>query len=253
MRRLTGVISGEAPEQLVAARRHLTPAAYGLLRAQWAQHENYEVVRTHDSVIHVSLRGPKLAAAKLAAKGRRIGETYFRTREVTTQPTSSGRACLSCSCGYYQRVLLPCRHIFAVKRGAFEVHQDIHPQYLQIYGTDYGTELPSVVQSAGTSTGPGLAGYDPSNVALVSVEDVPPTVTVTGLQEVPDEEDETPLSEADAAALSRRMHKQSRHAEATQIWNAVGKHIIGVSLTRLTFCPVAPLKPCIHAYTNACA
>ena len=202
------------------------------------------MVKTATGSFHVHLTAPALAVAVKAAKGKRIGETHFRTRGVTAGERADGSECLRCTCGYYQRTLIACRHIFAIKNGAFELHEDIHPQYLQIYGTAHGDGLPKLVQGAGTTTGPGRAGFDPSTLPVVDEAAVPATTTVAGLQDVPDEDDEPELSPDERDAMGKRVRLQGMHAEATRIWNAAGKCVIEVFARRTPAPCACTSRPC---------
>jgi hypothetical protein len=203
---------------LQTARKHLTPAGYALLFSQWNQYKRYTVVQTASQEIYVSLLPSELTKSKAAAEGKHIGQTYFRTRKLQTWIDGSGRECISCSCQYYQRCLIPCHHLLAAKNGVFELHLDIHPQYLQIYATEYGVDLPHLHGGAGMQTAPGPAGFDLANVPIVTEGEVPLDVCAQGLQ-------------ADDAEEQSVLGGRSMHFEATKIWNELGKHIIGVRST----------------------
>jgi hypothetical protein len=228
---MTGSITGHAPDQLKIARKQLTPAAYARLLAQWEQHKRYTVVQTADGKIFVSLLPSELAKSIAAAESKHIGQTYFRKRQVLAWLDVNGRECISCSCKYYQRCLIPCRHLLAVKNGVFEVHLDIHPQYLQIYATAFGEDLPRLLQGAGRETAPGTAGFDLNKVPVVTEGEVPEEVCVPGLQALPEEDEEELLPDADDTEMQSEWRGRSMHSEATRIWNELGKHIIGVRTT----------------------
>lgn len=128
----------ELPNELVDAYAKLTFAATSLLERQWHQHHDYETHYAGYGRWVVNRNPVALKAATAAAKDKRIGPTYFRTRIVSAVPSVCGSYLfLRCTCGFYDRCMIPCRHILSAKHGHLSLKHDVHPMYFSLYGTAY--------------------------------------------------------------------------------------------------------------------
>jgi hypothetical protein len=78
-----------------------------------------------------------------------------------------GHLFLVCSCFFYQRVLVGCGCIFAVKNGAVDVFEDVYWHHLLIYSLG---NLPSCKRTIddGLMNGPGVSGVDRKELQIAA-------------------------------------------------------------------------------------
>ena len=118
----------DAPLRL--ARKHLTHHFYTHLAEQYDAHVQYDYVQKECGGFYVSLNAHWLLRAKVRAvtqSARRIGPTFLRerlVRLVSCESCTSQHYFLQCSCALYQRILVPCRHIWCVKQGTLVLPED---------------------------------------------------------------------------------------------------------------------------------
>jgi hypothetical protein len=209
------------------------------LQTQWEAHGSYTVTSTRVGEFMVTLNPAALAAAKTRdGKARRIGPTYYRTRVVSTHSTRSGdKLFLKCTCGMYERCLIPCRHIAAVKNGFFDFEDDVHPMHLIVYNTTPGSSLARVQFNSGTADGPSIRGLDPTPLAAIEAACMfagkydaneltfsppPAAEMVPGVEDCPEE------SDADVGQRNARRRK-TRYTEYLELWNLLGRNLAQVA------------------------
>ena len=147
-------------------RRHKAGIGVGPLLHDFAQRQVDEELKQcgrYEPTYHgrghftVRLTAPELAASRLKAiASQRIEDTYFHTTIVSVRVTPDGNYLfLECECGYYRRVLTPCRHILCVKRGTFTADVDCFPTAIVL---DCETLYPVMSFDIVSSSGPSLDG-----------------------------------------------------------------------------------------------
>jgi hypothetical protein len=141
-------------------RNFLTTRCFETIDAGHAVILNYEYTYEGTGYFIVKRTESALKKATKDAAGTRIGPTIFYERFVVVTVTPDGKGLfLVCSCGLYQRCLVPCVHLMVLKNGVVDVTTDVHLCSFKAYGT---TDLLPVQRSFedGTSSGPALTGMD---------------------------------------------------------------------------------------------
>ena len=164
----------KAPGDLGDAQTHLTMYAYRLLNGEWLQRDKYDVEFIYPGSFFLMRKEADRAAAKEGEtfSTRRIGDTYYRERLVTVDVSRCRRHLyLSCTCGFYQRTLIPCRHILKVKDGRVSIQHDVHPQWFLGYSTGGFKYMRAFDDN--TNDGPRLAGVLEDNVKLIQAAYAP--------------------------------------------------------------------------------
>ena len=162
----TQTASTSTPTHLQEAERVLVPAAFDDVLAQHSLFTNYSVVPWKAGTWRVKRTDEALEAAKAKVKSMsfcRIGPTHFRERMVYIDLSSDGTLCLRCTCRMYEQVLLLCCHIFAVKRGQFDVAEDVHHEKFNAYAGG-ATDFTQRAFDDNNATGPGMTGVDEAAV-----------------------------------------------------------------------------------------
>ena len=114
-----GELTGENAEILAEADKFLTKLGFSLLRHQVDEAKLYNVTFIRKGPVHWRVIRQKWMTPKS------IGPKFQHVRIVVLCRGPDGHLFLLCSCFYYQRMLLLCRHIVAVKETMVDVFQDV--------------------------------------------------------------------------------------------------------------------------------
>jgi hypothetical protein len=164
-----GELTGENAEILAEADKFLTKLGFSLLRRQVDEAKLYNVTFIRKGPVHWRVIRQKWMTPKS------IGPKFQHVRIVVLCRGPDGHLFLLCSCFYYQRMLLLCRHIVAVKETMVDVFQDVWYRYHIAYATQHGVSgklRPS--STDGQYHGPGLKGVPKSQLAC-AVRNLPET------------------------------------------------------------------------------
>jgi hypothetical protein len=168
--RRTMLLNNTPTREISEVNKLCGPEVDALVLQQLEQWKRYTVRPwEHAGCFVVKLEGDHLqqSCAK-ALNARKIEPTFFHTRLVWVHVSEDGRYLyLQCNCGHYQRDMVACRHIYAVKQGHVEPLTDIHPT-LRI-NFDLGLiDMPRKFNDNQT-TGPVLDGVDASELRRIQV------------------------------------------------------------------------------------
>jgi hypothetical protein len=164
-----GELTGENAEILAEADKFLTKLGFSLFRCQVDDAKHYSVTFIRNGHVHWRVVRRKWVTPKS------IGPQFQHVRIVVLCRGPDGQLFLLCSCFYYQRMLLLCRHIVALKNQMVDVFEDVWCRYHIAYATQHGISdklRPS--STDGQFHGPGLKGVPNSQVAW-AVSNLPKT------------------------------------------------------------------------------
>ena len=116
----------------IGAGPQMFPFAERQVDGEYKQHPRYTSKYHGRGQFTVRLTEDQIAATQVAATvGLRVEDTFLHTTSVMVHVTLDAKYLfLVCECGYYRRLLTPCRHIFCVKRGCFNPKVDCFPTTL---------------------------------------------------------------------------------------------------------------------------
>ena len=163
-------------------------------------------VRLGDSQLDVS-RGKTIAV-------QHIENTYFHTTIVTVHVAPVGdHLFLECECGYYRRLLTPCRHILCVKRGTFIADVDCFPTTLVMGCEELYPVMSFDVVSASGPTLDGILGNEVLDIKACYGENPPYVAPTHG----PIPCDTTPSTVVGVGGTSELTPMESPQAETESV------------------------------------
>jgi hypothetical protein len=155
-----------APVELAQATSLLTHAGLDFLTGQLRAGSPGDYDVTRHSAGHYTVLKKESRRKSAKSTRHKIGPTLYRTRLVSAAVDKRKRVFLRCSCCYYQRFLIVCRHIIAVRGGKFDIFRDVHYRWFLLYASGVANGISFVrAFDEGTSTGPGLSGLPDGDVA----------------------------------------------------------------------------------------